>query len=71
MDIPLIGIGGIISADDVLEYVLAGAVAVEVGTANYRDPDVGNSIILELDTLLDQNDTGSISELIGNVELGS
>ena len=71
VDIPLIGIGGIISADDVLEYVLAGAVAVEVGTANYRDPDVGNSIILELDTLLDQNDTGSISELIGNVELGS
>ena len=71
VDIPLIGIGGIISADDVLEYVLAGAVAVEGGTANYRDPDVGNSIILELDTLLDQNDTGSISELIGNVELGS
>ena len=71
VDIPLIGIGGIISAEDVLEYVLAGSVAVEVGTANYRDPDVGNSIILELDTLLDQNDTGSISELIGNVELGS
>ena len=71
VEIPLIGIGGIISAEDVLEYVLAGSVAVEVGTANYRDPDVGNSIILELDTLLDQNDTGSISELIGNVELGS
>ena len=71
VDIPLIGIGGIISAEDVLEYVLAGSVAVEVGTANYRDPDVGNSIIVELDTLLDQNDTGSISELIGNVELGS
>ena len=71
VEIPLIGIGGRISAEDVLEYVLAGSVAVEVGTANYRDPDVGNSIILELDTLLDQNDTGSISELIGNVELGS
>ena len=71
VDIPLIGIGGIISAEDVLEYVLAGSVAVEVGTANYRDPDVGNSIIVDLDTLLDQNDTGSISELIGNVELGS
>ena len=71
VDIPLIGIGGIISADDVLEYVLAGAVAVEVGTANYRDPDVGNSIIVELDTLLDQNDIGSIPKLIGKVELGS
>jgi len=71
VDIPLIGIGGIISAVDVLEYVLAGAVAVEVGTANYRDPNVGNSIILELDTLLKKNDLGSIHELVGKVELGS
>ena len=71
VDIPLIGIGGITSAEDVLEYVLAGAAAVEVGTANYRDPDVGNSIIVELDTLLDQNDIGSVPEFVGKVELGS
>ena len=71
VDISLIGIGGITSADDVLEYVLAGAAAVEVGTANYRDPNVSNSIIVELDTLLDQNDIGSIPELVGKVELGS
>ena len=71
VDIPLIGIGGITSADDVLEYVLAGAVAVEVGTANYRDPNVGNSIILELDALFNKNDFGSIHELVGKVELGS
>jgi len=71
VNIPLIGIGGITSADDVLEYVLAGAAAVEVGTANYRDPNVSNSIIVELDTLLDQNDIGSIPELVGKVELGS
>ena len=71
VDIPLIGIGGITSADDVLEYVLAGAAAVEVGTANYRDPNVGNSIIVELDTLLDKNDIGSVPELVGKVELGS
>ena len=71
VEIPLIGIGGIISAEDGLEYVLAGSGAVEVGTANYRDPDAGNSIIVELDTLLDQNDIGSIPKLIGKVELGS
>ena len=71
VDIPLIGIGGITSADDVLEYFLAGAAAVEVGTANYRDPNVGNSIIVELDTLLDKNDIGSVPELVGKVELGS
>ena len=71
VDIPLIGIGGITSADDVLEYVLAGAAAVEVGTANYRDPNVGSSILVELDTLLDKNDIGSVPELVGKVELGS
>ena len=71
VDISLIGIGGITSADDVLEYVLAGAAAVEVGTANYRDPNVSNSIIVELDTLLDQNDIGSVPEFVGKVELGS
>ena len=71
VDIPLIGIGGITSADDVLEYVLAGAAAVQVGTANYRDPNVGNSIIEELDTLLDQNDIGSVPEFVGKIELGS
>ena len=71
VNIPLIGIGGITSADDVLEYVLAGAAAVEVGTANYRDPNIGTSIIVELDTLLDQNDIGSVPEFVGKVELGS
>jgi dihydroorotate dehydrogenase (NAD+) catalytic subunit len=71
VDIPLIGIGGITCANDVLEYVLAGAAAVQVGTANYRDPDVGNSIIIELDTLLDKNNMCSILNLIGKVQLGS
>ena len=71
VDIPLIGIGGIISAVDVVEYVLAGAVAVEVGTANYRDPNVGNSIIQELEDIVDKNNLGSIHELVGKVELGS
>jgi len=71
VNIPLIGIGGIISGRDVLEYVLAGAVAVQVGTANYRDPGIGNSIIIELDTLLDKNNMISIPDLVGIVQLGS
>ena len=71
VNIPLIGIGGITSGRDVLEYVLAGAVAVQVGTANYRDPGLGNSIIIELDTLLDKNNMISIPDLVGIVQLGS
>ena len=70
VNIPLIGIGGITSGSDVLEYVLAGAVAVQVGTANYRDPDMGKSIIEELNTLLDQKNKTAIAELVGKLQLG-
>ena len=70
LNIPLIGIGGITSGSDVLEYVLAGAGAVQVGTANYRDPDMGKSIIEELNTLLDQKNKPVIAELVGKLQLG-
>ena len=70
VNIPLIGIGGITSGSDVLEYVLAGAVAVQVGTANYRDPGMGKSIIDELNTLLDQKNKTAIAELVGKLQLG-
>jgi dihydroorotate dehydrogenase (NAD+) catalytic subunit len=39
VDIPVVGIGGIMSADDALEFLCAGASAVQVGTAHYRRPD--------------------------------
>ena len=71
VNIPLIGIGGITSGRDVLEYILAGAVAIQVGTANYRDPDLSKSIIKELNTFLDQKKMTSIIELVGKVQLGS
>ena len=44
---------------------------MQVGTANYRDPGIGNSIIIELDTLLDKNNMISIPDLVGIVQLGS
>ena len=71
VNIPLIGIGGITSGRDVLEYILAGAVAIQVGTANYRDPDLSKSIIKELNTFLEQKKMTSIIELVGKVQLGS
>ena len=68
--IPIIGIGGIKSSDDVLEYMLAGAFAVEIGTANYRDPNVGNNIISDINNFLDENNIKSINQIIGKVKLG-
>ncbi|MED0680176.1 dihydroorotate dehydrogenase [Aneurinibacillus thermoaerophilus] len=63
--IPIIGMGGIQSADDVIEFFMAGASAVAVGTANFVDPYICPTIIDELERKLDEFDVGSISELTG------
>ena len=68
--IPIIGIGGIASSNDVLEYIMAGAFAVEIGTANYRNPSVGNNMVSEIEKFLDENNIKSINEIIGSVKLG-
>ena len=68
--IPIIGIGGIASSNDVLEYIMAGAFAVEIGTANYRNPSVGNNMVSEIEKFLDENNIKSIHEIIGSVKLG-
>ncbi|WP_027414525.1 dihydroorotate dehydrogenase [Aneurinibacillus terranovensis] len=63
--IPIIGMGGIQSANDVIEFFMAGASAVAVGTANFVDPLVCPKIAAELEQKLDQYGVDSISELTG------
>lgn len=65
VDIPIIGMGGIESAEDVIEFFYAGASAVAVGTANFVDPLVCPTIIEELPSLLDELGFGHISECQG------
>jgi dihydroorotate dehydrogenase (NAD+) catalytic subunit len=65
VNIPIIGMGGIQSADDVIEFFMAGASAVAVGTANFIDPLICPTIIDELEAKLDEFGVGSISELTG------
>lgn len=65
VSIPIIGIGGIQSAEDVIEFFMAGASAVAVGTANFVDPFVCPTIIEELPALLDELNVENISELTG------
>lgn len=69
VNIPVIGIGGIVSAEDALEYMMAGAVAVQVGTANYRDPGTGTLIVKELEEYCSRNGITSIQEVVGSVSL--
>jgi dihydroorotate dehydrogenase (NAD+) catalytic subunit len=65
VSIPIIGMGGIESAEDVIEYFLAGASAVAVGTANFVDPFICPTIIEELPALLDELGVQHINELKG------
>lgn len=64
-DLPIIGMGGVESAEDVLEYFMAGASAVAVGTANFIDPFVCPSIIEELPELLTKRGYAHIEECKG------
>ena len=63
--IPIIGMGGIASAEDVLEMMLAGATAVEVGAANLIDPMASKNIIDDLPRVMEKYRVSSLSEIIG------
>jgi dihydroorotate dehydrogenase (NAD+) catalytic subunit len=65
VDLPVIGMGGISTAADVVEFMLAGAVAVEVGTANYWDPRATENIARGLLDWCVQHRVGKITELVG------
>lgn len=67
VDIPVIGMGGIQNATDVIEFMLVGASAVEVGTANFINPKVTTEIIAGLSEYLDRHKISDIKELIGKI----
>ena len=66
--IPVIGIGGITSATDVVEFLLAGAQAVQVGTANFVDPWAAPKIIDGLREFCRQENIGRLSDLVGTLQ---
>ena len=63
--IPVIGIGGIMNAVDALEFIMAGATAVQVGTATFIEPDAPVKIIDGISQYLDEHGISDYSELIG------
>jgi dihydroorotate dehydrogenase (NAD+) catalytic subunit len=63
--IPLMGMGGIETARDALEFILAGAGAVQVGTANFVHPDATVRVLRGLTDYLSDNGIGTIRELVG------
>ena len=70
VSIPIIGMGGVSSAEDVIEMMLAGASAVEVGAANLVDPFVCRNIIRKLPEVMEQYGIDSLTDIIGGAHHG-
>jgi len=67
-DVPLVGIGGIESGTDVAEFMLAGASAVQVGTAIFRDPSAPVRIAAELERFCAEHGVGAAADLVGGLQ---
>lgn len=68
VEVPIIGIGGIMTAEDAVEFILAGADAVQVGTANFINPCASIEIIDGIGEYLEKHKISHVSELVGKVE---
>lgn len=66
--IPIIGIGGIQSIDDVMEFLLVGATAIQVGTANFYNPGLANQLIRELPAALKTLNAETVAEVVGTLK---
>lgn len=66
--IPVVGLGGIMNAHDAIEFMLAGASAVEIGTANFIDPAVTVKVANGINEWLDAHGCKSVSEIVGQLE---
>jgi dihydroorotate dehydrogenase (NAD+) catalytic subunit len=67
--IPVVGMGGIAGARDALEFIIAGATAVQVGTANFVDPFIWGKLLAGIRDYLERHRIGRIADLIGSLDL--
>ena len=70
VSIPVIGIGGIETAEDAMEFMVAGATAVQVGTANFVNPRASEEVVEGIGDYVIQENLKSVRELIGSLQLG-
>lgn len=67
--IPVIGMGGISSWQDAIEFILAGSSAIQIGTHNFIDPTISVKVVDGIREYLDRNNIGSINELVGSLQI--
>jgi dihydroorotate dehydrogenase (NAD+) catalytic subunit len=68
IDIPVIGMGGIMNASDAIEFMLAGATAIQVGTANFIEPGVSGKIIKGIEAYLKKHKIERIQDIVGSID---
>ena len=69
VSIPVVGLGGIMDAHDAIEFFMAGASAIEIGTANFIDPTVTVKVVKGIDEWLNQHGCSSLQEIIGQLDV--
>lgn len=67
--IPVIGLGGIMNARDAIEFILAGASAIQIGTANFIDPTITVKVVEGINDYLERHHYKSINDIIGALEI--
>ena len=71
VNIPVVGIGGIATIDDVMEFLVAGASAVQIGTANYYDPRVSQRLVQQLPSALAELGATSVMQIVRSIQTGA
>ena len=69
VNIPVIGLGGISTATDAIEFFMAGATAIEIGTANFLDPAVTMKVRNGINEWLDNHGCKSVAEIVGALDV--
>jgi dihydroorotate dehydrogenase (NAD+) catalytic subunit len=70
VNIPVIGVGGIMNAEDAVEFLIAGARAVQVGTANFINPRATQDIVEDIETYMLENHIKRLDHLVGSLVVG-
>ncbi|MCH7988352.1 MAG: dihydroorotate dehydrogenase [Planctomycetes bacterium] len=68
VQVPIIGVGGISSIDDVMQFLVAGATAVQIGTANFYNPSLAEKLVDELDALVQAEGCGNVTDFVGTLK---
>ena len=67
--IPIIGLGGIMNATDAIEFMLAGATAIQIGTANFIDPAIGPKVVYGIEDYMERHGISDVTSLIGALQI--